>query len=158
MTMNAPLAFVLIMLLQLPAFTQQQKESGCSSIKYESRNQIDPPPLSVSVISGQVVDEVGELGGSTTIIGPVDRACVGLFTEKGYQLKATVVADDEGRFTFENIPSGKYRLVVSAGSLCTANVPLRVAHGKREEENKGKQIVIHMRAAGYDACSYGDYK
>ena len=41
---------------------------------------------------------------------------------------------------------------------CAANVPLHVTRSKRGKGDKGKQLVIHMRAAGYDTCSYGDYK
>jgi hypothetical protein len=128
----------------------------CSSpLKYESRNQVNPPPLQVNVVSGRIIDEVGELGGSVREIGPVDGACVGLFTETDHQLKAFVVADDEGQFKFDGIPAGRYRLVVRAGLLCVANVPVRVVAKKSNNQNRN-QIVVHMRTAGIDTCSYAD--
>ena len=140
------------------AVAQQQKNLCDSPIKYESRNQVDPPPLSVSVVSGRVINEVGALGDSPKEVGPVDGACIGLFTEKDHQLIASTNADDEGRFRLNKVPVGRYRLVVRAGSLCVANVPLRVIRGARDKAGESRQLVIHMRAAGIDTCSYGDYK
>lgn len=149
-------SIIACLLLVVLTSAQQQTKRCDSPIKYESRNQVDPAPLSVSMVSGRVIDEVGELGESVKEIGPVAGACLGLFTEKEHQLKATKVADDGGRFTFGTVPAGNYRLVVRAGALCVANVPLRVA--RKRADNKGKQVVVHMRAAGYDSCSYADYK
>jgi hypothetical protein len=158
MIMGTMLAMASCILL-VSLISAQQKTRPCdSSIKYESRNQVDPPALSVSMVSGRVIDEVGELGESVKEIGPVAGACLGLFTEKEHQLKATTVADDEGRFTFEMVRSGKYRLVVHAGPLCVANVPLRVIRMKRGANAVQRQVVVHMRAAGYDSCSYAEYR
>ena len=135
----------------------QQKAEPCKDLKYENKNQVNPSPLSVIAVSGRVIVEAGELGAAKEI-GPVTEACLGLFAEKDHQLVATAVVDDEGRLAFGAVPVGKYRLVVHAGPLCVANVPLRVIRGKRGKESNGMQVVVHMRAAGYDTCSYGDYK
>lgn len=140
--------------LSVPA----QEVEPCKDLKYENKNQVNPGPLSVSNASGRVIVEVGELGGSAREIGPVTEACLGLFTEKEHQLLATAVVDGEGRFAFDAVPEGKYRLVVRAGPLCVANVPLRIIRGKRGKGGNGKQIVVHMRPAGIDSCSYADYK
>jgi hypothetical protein len=157
MKIKSFLMLIVIALFVPPIFAQQQMTPCGTQIKYESKNQIDPSPLIVSVVSGRVISEVEDLGGSVREIGPVDKACIGLFTEKGDQLKATAVADDEGRFTFNAVPAGRYRLVVRANSLCVANVLIRIVRDKRGHTQNHKQIVIHMRAAGYDSCSYGDY-
>ena len=136
----------------------QQREAPCNvPFKYENRNQVDPKPLSIDLVSGQVVVTSGEVNGTARDIGAVTEACLGLFTEKDHQLVATASVDSEGRFILGAVPEGKYRLVVRADPLCLANVPLRVVRGKRDGARK-KQIVVHMRAAGIDTCSYADYK
>src|ERR1043165_8654369 len=114
---------VFVGLLSHPA-TSQQRGSPCGTrAKYESKNQVDPPPLIVSAVKGKVISETGE---PATEIGPVDTACIALFTENGHKLKAAVAADSEGRFELDGIPSGRYRLVVHSDLFCVANVPLRV--------------------------------
>lgn len=147
-----------VVALPLSATAQQGVEPCETEMKYENRNHVDPRPLSVNSVSGRAFVEVGQLGGATTEVGPVTEACLGLFTEKERRLVATAVVDAKGHFTFGIVPAGRYRLVVRAGPLCAANVPLHVTRSKRGKGDKGKQLVIHMRAAGYDTCSYGDYK
>jgi hypothetical protein len=82
---------------------------------------------------------------------------LGLFTEKDHHLVVSVVADDQGRFKFSSVPSGRYRLVVRdpQNVFCVANMPLRIV---RWPLRKAKRLVIHMRPAGIDDCSYGDFK
>lgn len=153
--------FLILFIVALPlSASAQKKVEPCETeIKYESKNQVDPRPLSVGRVSGRVFIEVGKLGGATREVGPVTKACLGLFTEKEHRLVATAVVDDNGRFAFGTVPAGKYRLVVLAEPLCVANVPLHVTLSSRSSRgDKGKQLVIHMRAAGYDTCSYADYK
>jgi hypothetical protein len=90
----------------------------------------------------------------------VPYVCLGLFTEKDHRLIATGIADEEGYFQLRNIPAGVYRLVVkdSYGGFCTANVRIRIARWPRGGIFKRKRLIIHMRVAGVDTCSYGDYK
>ena len=156
--MMKPLLTVIAIALLGLSVPAQHKVDSCKDLKYENKNQVNPSPLSVTIVSGRVIVEAGELGGSAREIGPVTEACLGLFTEKDHRPVATAVVDDEGRFAFDAIPVGKYRLVVRAGPLCVANVPLRVIRSKRGKEGNGKQVVVHMRAAGIDTCSYADYK
>lgn len=144
--------------LGLAAPAQQKPEPCETSPKYESRNQVDPRPLSISTVSGRVIVEAGETRGAAGEGGSVAGACLGLFTEEGHRLVAAAVADDAGRFTFGTVTPGYYRLVVRAGPLCVANVPLRVVRNRHGAGGKTRQVVVHMRAAGYDICSYGDYK
>lgn len=138
--------------IAVPAYAQTSA-STCKSIIYENHNQSDPDPLSVSFPAGRVIAEAGV---EAQEIGPVPDACLGLFTEARHRLMAMTVADKEGEFKFGKVPIGKYRLVVRAGNLCVANVPLQVTHGKRGTTET--KLVIHMRPAGIDRCSYGDYK
>jgi hypothetical protein len=152
------LTSLVVALLGLSASAQQQSESCEMPFDYENRNQVDPKPLSIEIVSGRVIVESEELDRTMKERGPVPGACLGLFTEEDHRLVATAVADDEGRFTFSTVPSGNYRLLVRATPLCVANIRVRVVRSKRGTENERKQIVVHMQAAWYDSCSYGDYK
>lgn len=144
-----------IFLLWLPVLAQQTKEPCKCQVTYENKNQVDPKPLSVRAVSGRTISEVGDVG-TAQEIGAVAGACVGLFTEQDHRLVATTVANDEGRFQFDEVPAGRYRLIVQVAGLCVANVPLQVVKGSRSKDQK--RIVVHMRPAGIDSCSYGDYK
>lgn len=138
--MKPLLILMAIVLLGLPVSAQRKVET-CKVLKYKNKNQVNPSPLSLSTVSGRVIVEAGE---STREIGPVTEACLGLFAEKDHRLVATTVVDNKGRFTFDAVPAGKYRLVVRAAPLCVANVPLRIIRGKRGKEADGKHIVVHM--------------
>lgn len=144
-----------ILLLGLPVPSQETKEPCKCQVAYENKNQVDPKPLSVQMVSGRTIGEAGDIGAAREI-GAVAGACLGLFTEQDHRLVAITVADNEGRFQFDEVRAGKYRLVVQAAGLCVANVPLQVVRGSRRKDQK--QLVIHMRPAGIDDCSYGDYK
>ena len=132
---------------------QQQVPICKSPIEYGNRNQVEPKRSSVRGISGRVIAEVGQ---PAKEVGAVP-ACLGLFTESDHRLIASVVADDEGRFKFGSVSPGKYRLVVRdpQNGFCVANMPLSIAKWPR---GKAKSLVIHMRPAGVDDCSYGDFK
>ena len=144
-----------LLLLGVPRPAQETNEPCKCQVAYENKNQVDPKPLSVRVVSGRTTSEVGGIGAAREI-GAVASACLGLFTEQDHRLVATAVADDEGRFQFDEVRAGNYRLVVQAAGLCVANVPLKVVGGGRSKDQK--QLVIHMRPPGIDDCSYGDYK
>ena len=47
---------------------------------------------------------------------------------------------------------GNYRLIVKADGLCPANVPILVRHRRKEKT----RLMMHMKPAGIDSCSYGD--
>ena len=122
-------------------------------IEYGNRNQVDPTRSTIRGLSGRVISEVGR---PAKEIGPVP-ACLGLFTEKDHRLVASAVADQEGRFRLGVVRSGRFRLVVRdpLNSFCLANMPLHVVKWQRRKMNP---LVIHMRPAGIDDCSYGDFK
>lgn len=130
----------------------QQSPSSCANpLEYDNRNQIDPPPLSVRVVAGSVIDQDGYA---------IPIACLGLFTERDHRLVANIVANEEGNFRFRNIPSGWYRLVVrdEYGGFCAANAKVRAVSWPRGGIRKRRQIVVHLRPSAIDVCSYADYK
>jgi hypothetical protein len=141
--------FVLVPGLLVSAQTPKCK----SPIEYGNRNQVNPTRSTVRGLSGRVISEVGD---PAREIGPVP-ACLGLFTETDHRLVASAVANQEGRFRFGVVRSGRFRLVVRdpLNSFCLANMPLHVVKWPRR---KTKPLVIHMRPAGIDDCSYGDFK
>ena len=153
MKVRIALTILLITLSASLTYAQQRPLSCPSQIAYGDQNQVDPQRSSVRGISGRVIAEVGR---PAKEVGPVP-ACLGLFTEKDRRLVASAVADESGRFTFGPVPAGRYRLVVRdpQDALCVANMPLRVVRWPR---GKAKPLVIHMRPAGIDDCSYGDFK
>jgi hypothetical protein len=59
------------------------------------------------VVTGRVAVETGD---SVEKAGPVNGACLSLFTEKDHKLVASVVADEKGHFMFGAIKTGVYRL------------------------------------------------
>ncbi len=136
---------------------QAQQSNPCNiTMVYDNHNQVDPARLSLTRVSGLAISEVGR--DHAKQIGALPGVCVGLFTEKGHRLVATTVTDQEGRFQFGTIPSGEYRLVIQAKPLCLANVPLRVLRHSHSTASKQRHLIIHMRPAGIDDCSYGEYK
>jgi hypothetical protein len=157
--MNTQPFLILLAILAMgsPLTVQQSSEPCKAPTKYQNKNQVDPEPLSLMIVSGRVISEVGDVGAAREL-GPVLGACLSLFTAQGHRLMATTVADREGRFQFKKVPIGKYRLVVRAEPLCLANVPVRVFRQRSKKPSRSKQVVLHMRPAGIDDCSYGDYK
>ncbi len=145
-----------ILSLGLSVCAQQSTEPCGMRIEYGNRNQVEPARLSVGLVSGLVISEVGR-DATRREVGPVSGACLGLFTEQDHRLVATIMADQQGYFEFSSVPSGQYRLVVQAKPLCLANVRLRVRRRSISATSKHK-LIIHMRAAGIDDCSYGEFK
>ncbi|MCU1266966.1 MAG: hypothetical protein JWM21_3284 [Acidobacteria bacterium] len=157
--MNMKVALVLVnsALVGLTVFGQQLQMPSHVPIKYENRNQVEPKPLATDLVSGRVVVTLEDVNGAARDIGAVTEARVGLFTEKDHALVTIARVDSDGRFILAAVPDGEYRLVVRADPLCVANVRLSIVRSKRLAQ-KHKQIVIHMRPAGNDTCSYADYK
>lgn len=123
----------------------QQSNQHCKNMAYENRNQTDYGPLRLSVVRGVANDDQRV---------PIPKACVGLFAETNHKLIVVTETDNEGRFDLAGIPSGNYRLVVTYEGLCPANARVRVAASMR----RAKQVVVHLRPAGIDTCSYVDLK
>src|SRR5215213_586479 len=158
--MKKNLLLVAIYLLFICSSATAQGVGQCKpQIEYDNLNQLDPKPLHVRIVICKVVYQTGKRTETMLDVGPVPGACLGLFTEKNHQLIATSVANDKGYFRFSNIASGRYRLIIRdiENGLCVANVPLLVSR-RRKAKMVDKPIIIHMRNAGIDDCSYGDYQ
>jgi hypothetical protein len=148
-------ALAVVLLLGIQPYAQRSTDPCKQAVVYENHNQSDPKPLNVRSLTGRVIAEAGD---EAREIGSVPGACLGLFTEEEHRLIATGAADQGGKFQFDKVPNGKYRLVVKAGDFCTANVPLQVSGERRGKVAGKQQLVIHMRPGGIDRCSYGDHK
>lgn len=109
---------------------------------YVNENGTDPAPLNLRELEGKVVD----LGGEA-----MPRTQVALFTENGHSLLATVVSDREGKFHFEKVEKGLYRVVARVEGLCPANVPVKLESGLLAKH----KLIITMRPKDPDTCSYG---
>ena len=117
------------------------------AIVYENNNQIDPKPWVLSSVSGEVKD---------TDDVPIPDVVLGIFKENEEKLIASQKSDKDGKYAFELIPAGKYRLVVKYIPFCTANVPFEIV--EKKTSSKGKKLVIYMKSAGIDSCSYAVLK
>ncbi|HEX8289126.1 MAG TPA: carboxypeptidase-like regulatory domain-containing protein [Pyrinomonadaceae bacterium] len=114
-----------------------------------SRNQVDPPTISLRGVEGRVIDSSGVA---------IPNICIALFTEKEYRFVAQTVADENGYFRFGKIPKGSYRLVarVDYDYLCPVNVRIRRVSFPSGGFFRKTHLVLHMRPAAIDVCSYGD--
>jgi hypothetical protein len=109
---------------------------------YVNENQTDPPPLKLNGVDGTVRG----LGGDA-----MSRASVSLFSEVGHTLLGTVVSDRDGKFRFEKVEKGLYRVVVKVEGLCTANIPVKVESSLLAH----RRLEVTMRPKDIDTCSYG---
>src|ERR1035438_6927844 len=84
---------------------------------YVDENQKDPPPLKLDGLAGQVRG----LGGDA-----MPRAVVSLFTEETHTLVASVNSDKDGKFKFDKVGKGLYRVIARIDGLCTAHIPVKI--------------------------------
>ena len=140
-TRNLALLIFSMSILTSPSFAQEKIGSSPCVVDYENHNQTDYSPLVVHEVKGLVTDRQGSA---------VANECLALFTETDHKLFATTVIDPAGEFLLQNIPPGRYRMVVKADALCTANVPLRIVKNRK----KAKMVHVHMEPRGLDSCSY----
>ena len=108
---------------------------------YIDENQTDPAPLKLSGVEGRVRG----LGGDA-----MSRASVSLFTEDRHELVATVMSDKNGKFKFDKVGKGLYRVVARVAGLCAANIPILV-----ESTLLHHKLEITMQPKDVDKCSYG---
>lgn len=109
---------------------------------YANENQADPAPLKLSGVEGRVRG----LGGDA-----MPRVSVSLFTENRHELVATVMSDRDGKFRFNKVEKGLYRVVARVEGLCTANIPILVESSLLAHH----RLEITMQAKDLDRCSYG---
>jgi hypothetical protein len=109
---------------------------------YVDENQPDPAPLKLRELDGSVRG----LGGDG-----MQGVSVLLFSSDGHGLVARVVTDKDGKFRFNKVDKGLYRVVVKVAGLCPANVPV-VLEGSLLARHK---MVVTMQPKDIDTCSYG---
>jgi hypothetical protein len=108
---------------------------------YVDENSQDPAPLKLTGVDGVVHG----LGGD-----PMPRVTIALFTEQGHTLLASVMSGKDGKFKFDKVDKGFYRVVAHVDGLCTANIPIQV-----ESSLLRRKLVITMQPKDIDTCSYG---
>ena len=91
-TVQVVLALAAIFFFQ-PVLRAQEMGEPCKPLQYENRNHVDYGPFSVRVVSGRVLAEVGD---RIHELGPVQGACLSLFTEREHRFLASVVPDEKG--------------------------------------------------------------
>lgn len=110
---------------------------------YVDENAQDPAPLRLDGLNGKVQG----LGGD-----PMPRAVVSLFTEQApHVLVASVNSDRDGKFKFDKVEKGLYRVIARVDGLCTANIPVKIEGSVLAHH----ELVITMRPKDIDTCSYG---
>jgi hypothetical protein len=134
------------------AFAQTPPPTCASAGEYADCNQVDPPFLAIRVITGRVLVEVND---PAKEVGPVNGTCLSLFTEKEHKLLTSVAANEEGRFIFDTVKPGSYRLVVHdpQNAFHVANARIRVYPRGQGPVPKSIGLVVHLRPAGIDGCS-----
>ena len=131
-----------VLLLSQVLLAQSSSTPCPKDAKFADRNQIDYT-IKVRGVRGRVIVE----GDQEAIAG----ARVALFDATHSKLLREVQADENGSFTIEPLSSGDYWLSVKdpQQALCPAAVRLHV----RRTAVKSK-IVVVMKVAGIDTCSY----
>jgi hypothetical protein len=117
----------------------------CGQMKYEHHNMIDYGPLRISIVQGIAKDIQGFV---------IPDACVGVFSEADFKIVASGQTDSEGHFKIQNVPDGKYRLVITSDGFCAANAPVVLKSRSRAK----KKLVVTMKPSGIDVCSFVELK
>src|SRR5215475_10899466 len=141
-------AFLALLITCSGLSVARQEKTTCSSeMKYENYNQIDPEPLTVRDLKGQVTDVAAV---------PIPQACLGVYTETERKLIASTTSDENGAYKFDKIRPGQYRLVVLYRGFCTANTGIVIAANVLGSI-RNRPVYVHMRVRGIDDCSYADH-
>ena len=119
-----------------------QTSGAAAAPTYVDENEKEPAALKLGTVEGKIHG----LGGEA-----MPGASISLFTEDGHTLVATVASDKNGKYKFNKVEKGLYRIVARVEGLCPANIPIRIdtvllLHRK---------LDITMQPKGLDKCSYG---
>jgi hypothetical protein len=112
---------------------------------YVNENPSEPAPIKLRDLEGKVVG----LGGDA-----MPRATVSLFTEEGHTLVGSETTDKNGKFKFEKVGHGAYRIVARVAGLCPANITIQLGASLLAH----RKLVITMRPKDIDTCSYATTK
>ncbi len=125
----------------LAAVHAMPAQAGQSSAPtYVDENDKDPSPLKIGAVQGKIHGLGGE---------PMSGASISLFTEDGHKLVATVVSDKDGKYRFDKVEKGLYRVVARVPGLCPANIPVLVESGLLLH----RKLDITMQPKDLDRCS-----
>jgi hypothetical protein len=141
MKMTFVLAMGLVGVIAVAPARAAQAVPASASV-YVDENQTDPAPLKLSGVEGRVRG----LGGDA-----MSQASVSLFTEDRHELVATVTSDKDGKFKFDKVGKGLYRVVARVAGLCAANIPILVGSSMMAHH----RLEITMQPKDVDKCSYG---
>ncbi|HKZ76972.1 MAG TPA: carboxypeptidase-like regulatory domain-containing protein [Pyrinomonadaceae bacterium] len=109
---------------------------------------------SICVISEMKISEVKGIIFLPNKI-PIPDATVELHEKNSEgRIIAQVKTDENGRFKFADVASGKYAIVASYPTLVTLHVPVRVTSKARKSEQK--EIVIILNGLIDKPCGDGD--
>ena len=84
----------------------------------------------------------------------IPNTCIGVFTEASHKLVATTQTDKDGRFEFNDIADGAYRLIAKYEGFSTANAKVEI---EQRSQNK-KSLSVQMRPSGIDTHSFIELK
>lgn len=112
---------------------------------YVNENPSEPAPIKLRELDGKVIG----LGGDA-----MPKATVSLFTEDSHTLVGSETTDKDGKFKFEKVAHGAYRLVARVAGLCPANIPIQLGSSLLAH----RKLVITMRPKDIDTCSYATTK
>jgi carboxypeptidase family protein len=121
--------------------TAQQTGLSCAGMVYENKNQTDYGPLKIAVVRGAARDTQGVM---------VPGVCIGIFTANDHKLIMATQTSSEGRFDFNGVPRGEYRLVAKCEGFCSANAKIWVDPALRNKT----RLDLAVLPAGIDTCSY----
>jgi hypothetical protein len=154
---KAMTAFLMVMyILANESHIPDYVDEICPEAKvYENHNQYDYGPLKMHKIAGRGILDI-ENGNHGTPI----RSCLSIFSEKKHKWVRTEISDSNGKFQFNSVKSGRYRLVARAlgkhEGLCEANIPITVIGPGEQTEFMNEPILIHFRLRTRDGCSFGE--
>jgi len=126
----------------IPAVKASAAGQTTAAATYVNENGTDPAPLNLRELQGKVEG----LGGEA-----MPRVQLALFREGDHSLLATTVSGIDGKFKFDKVEKGLYRIVARVEGLCPANVPVKMESGLLAK----RKMTITMRPKGLDTCSYG---
>ena len=135
--------FLSVLFLFLCIDCLAQKDAQCSSITYTDKNQVTPDSVAMKKVRGRIIthDDV-----------PFIDGCVGLFREDDKRLVKVLTPNRKGEFQFDNIPNGRYRLVVKHiyNFYCVANISVEVG----SDLPRKRSLSVVMQPEGIDECSH----
>ena len=132
-----------IMVASGPAWGQGSREPVVPT--YVNENPSEPSPIKLRDLEGKVVG----LGGDA-----MPKSTVSLFTEDTHALVGSETTDRDGKFKFEKVAHGAYRLVVRVAGMCPANIPIQLGSSLLAH----RKLLITMRPKDIDTCSYATTK